>query len=147
MKREGDGASPRGYWPGFRVYYRPDRLRRPRAALPVSPLRPGLGWCDAPASHGYNRQVPLPHPASAEELWRGDGLYDIIAVLDYNFSRRSAWRGSAIFVHVASPGFSPTAGCVALKREHLLRLLAALPRDALFAMGKNLPQRGRRGFK
>jgi L,D-peptidoglycan transpeptidase YkuD (ErfK/YbiS/YcfS/YnhG family) len=147
LKREGDGASPRGFWPAMRVHHRPDRLRRPRTALPVSPLRPGLGWCDAPADRNYNRPVGLPYAASAEELWRKDGLYDVIAVLDYNISRRCAGHGSAIFVHVASPGFSPTAGCIALKREHLLRLLAALPRDALFALGKNLPQRGRRGFK
>ena len=140
MKREGDGASPRGLWPVVRLYFRPDRVRRPRAPLPARPLHPGLGWCDAPFDRNYNRPVRLPYAASAETLWREDGLYDAIAVLDYNFSRRRAGRGSAIFVHVASPGYSPTAGCIALKREHLLRLLAVLPRDALFAIGKNLPQ-------
>jgi L,D-peptidoglycan transpeptidase YkuD (ErfK/YbiS/YcfS/YnhG family) len=129
------------------IYYRPDRLRRPRSVLPVSPLCPGLGWCDAPGDRNYNRPVRLPYLASAETLWREDGLYDLIAVLDYNISRRGHGRGSAIFVHVVRPGFLPTAGCIALKREHLLRLLAALPRKAAFAVGKNLPQRGRRGFK
>ncbi len=140
MKREGDGASPRGFWPMVRIYYRPDRLRRPRTPLPATPLRPGLGWCDAPLDRNYNRPVRLPCTASAEMLWREDGLYDAIAVLDYNFSRRSAGRGSAIFVHVARPGYLPTAGCIALKREHLLRLLAVLPRGSLFALGKHLPQ-------
>jgi L,D-peptidoglycan transpeptidase YkuD (ErfK/YbiS/YcfS/YnhG family) len=140
MKREGDGASPRGLWPLVRLFFRPDRLRRPRTLLPGGPLRHGLGWCDAPFDRNYNRPVRLPYAASAETLWREDGLYDAIAVLDYNFSRRSAGLGSAIFVHVASPGYSPTAGCIGLKREHLLRLLAVLPRDALFAIGKNLPQ-------
>ncbi len=137
-KREGDGATPRGAWPVMRIYYRPDRVKRPRTALPAQPLRPGLGWCDAPGDRNYNRPVALPYPASAETLWREDGLYDVIAVLDYNLSRRGMGRGSAIFVHVASPGFKPTAGCVALKREHLLRLLAALPRHAAFAAGKDL---------
>ncbi len=139
VKREGDGASPRGTWPAVRIYYRPDRLRRPRTALPAEPLRPGLGWCDAPGDRNYNHPVELPYPASAETLWREDGLYDVIAVLDYNIGRRSRGRGSAIFVHVASPGFKPTAGCIALKREHLLRLLAVLPRNAVFAAGKELP--------
>ena len=140
MKREGDGASPRGLWPAVRLYFRPDRLRRPGSPLPVRPLRHVLGWCDAPFDRNYNRPVRLPYAASAEALWREDRLYDAIAVLDYNFSRRRAGRGSAIFVHVASPGYLPTAGCIALKREHLLRLLAVLPRDALFAIGKNSPQ-------
>jgi L,D-peptidoglycan transpeptidase YkuD (ErfK/YbiS/YcfS/YnhG family) len=36
-------------------------------------------------------------------------------------------------MHVARRGFAPTEGCIALKREHLLRLLAVLPRGALVA--------------
>ncbi|MGO8778591.1 MAG: L,D-transpeptidase family protein [Rhodomicrobium sp.] len=138
LKREGDGATPRGFWRAMRVYYRPDRLRRPASALPAEPLRPGFGWCDAPGDRNYNRRVPLPYRASAERLWRGDGLYDAILVLDYNFTRRSAGRGSAIFVHIARTGFAPTEGCIALKRQHLLRLLAVLPRNAVFAAGRNL---------
>ncbi len=138
LKREGDGATPRGFWRAMRIYYRPDRLRRPVAALPAEPLRPGFGWCDAPGDRNYNRRVPLPYGASAERLWRGDGLYDAILVLDYNVTRRSAGRGSAIFVHIARPGLQPTLGCIALKRRHLLRLLAVLPRNAVFAAGRNL---------
>jgi len=138
LKREGDGATPRGYWPAIRAYYRPDRLRRPAAALPIEPLRESDGWCDAPGDRNYNRRVALPYGASAERLWRKDRLYDAIVVLGYNVRRRTAWRGSAIFVHAARRGFAPTAGCIALKREHLLRLLAVLPRGALFVLGKNL---------
>jgi len=138
LKREGDGATPRGLWPAIGVYYRPDRLRRPRASLPAKPLRPEFGWCDAAGDRNYNRRIKLPYGASAEQLWRSDGLYDAIAVLDYNVRRRTAGRGSAIFVHIARPGLAPTAGCIALKREHLLRLLAVLPRGAVFALGRNL---------
>ncbi len=138
LKREGDGASPRGLWPALRVFYRPGRLRRPRTQLPAVPLREDWGWCDAPADRNYNRRVTKPYAASAERLWRSDGLYDVLVVLDYNVSRRAAGRGSAIFVHVARRGVAPTAGCIALKREHLLRLLAVLPRGAVFAVGRNL---------
>ncbi len=138
LKREGDGATPRGYWRAIRIYYRPDRLRRPVAALPAEPLRPGFGWCDAPGDRNYNRRVSLPYDASAERLWRDDGLYDAILVLDYNVTRRSAGRGSAIFVHIARGGLGPTQGCIALQRQHLLRLLAVLPRNAVIAAGRNL---------
>lgn len=138
LKREGDGASPRGIWRVTRAFYRPDRMSRPCAAIPLTPLRPRFGWCDAPADRNYNRLVPLPYPASAEQLWRDDALYDLVLVLLYNLSPRSKGRGSAIFVHIARPDFAPTAGCIALKREHLLRLLAVLPRRAAFALGKSI---------
>jgi L,D-peptidoglycan transpeptidase YkuD (ErfK/YbiS/YcfS/YnhG family) len=35
-------------------------------------------------------------------------------------------RGSAIFLHAAAPGLAPTAGCIALARPHLQRLLQRL---------------------
>jgi L,D-peptidoglycan transpeptidase YkuD (ErfK/YbiS/YcfS/YnhG family) len=44
-------------------------------------------------------------------------------VLDYNERPRMRGRGSAIFMHVANPGYAPTEGCIALARPHLLRLL------------------------
>jgi L,D-peptidoglycan transpeptidase YkuD (ErfK/YbiS/YcfS/YnhG family) len=137
LKCEGDGATPLGFWPVIHVFYRPDRLRRPVTALPVTPLRPGDGWCDEPGDRNYNRQITLPYSASHERLWRKDGLYDVIVVLDYNCARRASGRGSAIFMHVAQRGFAPTEGCIALKREHLLRLLATLPRGVVIALGRS----------
>ncbi len=143
LKREGDGASPRGCWPALRVYYRPDRPMRPKTSLPARPLREQDGWCDAPGDRNYNRPVRLPYPASTEQLWREDALYDLILVLDYNIARRVHGRGSAIFVHAARPGFEPTAGCVALKPAHLSRLLAVLPRGAVFALGTHPQKKAR----
>ena len=129
---EGDGVTPTGRWPVRQVFFRPDRLRRPRTRLPVSPLSPGLGWCDAAGDANYNRLVPLPYPASHEKLWRSDGLYDLVAVLGYNDGPRSHGRGSAIFLHLAHPDYRPTEGCVAISREHMLTLLARLgPGDEL----------------
>jgi L,D-peptidoglycan transpeptidase YkuD (ErfK/YbiS/YcfS/YnhG family) len=127
-KREGDGATPAGRWALREVLYRPDRMRRPRTRLAVVPLRPWQGWCDAPRDRNYNRLVRYPYPASAEPLWREDGLYDIVVVLEYNICPRVRGRGSAVFLHVARPGLSPTEGCVALARDHLLQLLARLSR-------------------
>jgi L,D-peptidoglycan transpeptidase YkuD (ErfK/YbiS/YcfS/YnhG family) len=122
-KREGDGATPRGRWSTLRVLYRADRLRRPRTALPVRTLNRNDGWCDASKDRNYNRPVRHPYPTSAERLWRADALYDLIVVLDYNIVPRVRGRGSAIFLHVAAPGFRPTEGCIAMRREHLLLVL------------------------
>jgi L,D-peptidoglycan transpeptidase YkuD (ErfK/YbiS/YcfS/YnhG family) len=59
-------------------------------------------------------------------LRRDDGLYDLIVEIDHNTRPRVAGRGSAVFIHVARPGFGPTAGCIALKRHDLLALLRRL---------------------
>jgi L,D-peptidoglycan transpeptidase YkuD (ErfK/YbiS/YcfS/YnhG family) len=125
-KREGDGATPAGCWRMLCVLYRADRVRRPPTGLPVRAIGPSDGWCDAPGDRNYNRFVRHPYPASAERLWRADGLYDIVVVLDHNGTPRVRGAGSAVFVHVAGPGYAPTAGCIALKREHLQRLLQRL---------------------
>ncbi len=62
-------------------------------------------------------------PEPGDRLMREDDLYDLIIELDHNDRPRIAGRGSAVFIHVARPGFQPTAGCVALRRQDLLRLL------------------------
>lgn len=135
-KREGDGATPVGAFPLRRVLWRPDRLPAPATALPTAPIAPHDGWCDAPDHPDYNRPVRLPFAASHEDLWRADALYDVIVVIGHNDDPPVPGLGSAVFVHVATPDFSPTAGCVALDRDDLLRLLAdCRPGDRLVVAG------------
>jgi L,D-peptidoglycan transpeptidase YkuD (ErfK/YbiS/YcfS/YnhG family) len=130
-KREGDGATPLGVWPMRRVLYRPDRGLI-AADLPFAAIHPEDGWCDAPGDPNYNRPVTLPYGASAEGMWRDDGLYDIVVVLGHNDDPPVSGLGSAIFLHLVRPDFGPTAGCVALERAHLEAVLAvARPGDAL----------------
>ena len=123
-KREGDGATPAGAYPLRQLLYRADRLAPPTNALPTSPLRPRDGWCDDPGHSAYNRPVTLPLDASAESMWRDDHLYDLVVVLGYNDAPVVFGLGSAIFLHVASPEYSPTEGCIALAKEDLLTVLA-----------------------
>jgi L,D-peptidoglycan transpeptidase YkuD (ErfK/YbiS/YcfS/YnhG family) len=131
-KREGDGASPAGIWPMRRVLYRADRGPPPATLLPVAPIAPDDGWCDAPRDLAYNQPVKLPYPASAERMWREDQLYDLVVVLGHNDEPPVPELGSAIFLHLAKPDFSPTHGCVAVARADLEALLrAARPGDAI----------------
>ncbi len=133
-KREGDGATPVGRFALREVFYRRDRLMRPRTRLPVAALKVSDGWCDDPRDRNYNRPVRHPYPASAERLWRDDHLYDLIVVLGYNDGPRVRGRGSAIFMHVAGPGLKPTEGCIALERPHLLHLIERASRGATLAI-------------
>jgi L,D-peptidoglycan transpeptidase YkuD (ErfK/YbiS/YcfS/YnhG family) len=112
------------------VLYRADRVVRPVTRLPVSAIHPDDGWCDDPCDRNYNRPVRLPYPASHERLWREDHLYDLVVVLGYNDLPRSKGRGSAIFMHLAAPGFMPTEGCIALREADLRKLLAVAHRGA-----------------
>lgn len=124
-KREGDGGTPVGRFLLRRVLWREDRLPRPDTGLPVQPIAPDDGWCDAPEDPAYNRPVKCPYPASHEALWREDSVYDVIVVMGHNDDPVVPGRGSAVFLHVARPDWQPTAGCVALPVDDLLRLLKA----------------------
>jgi L,D-peptidoglycan transpeptidase YkuD (ErfK/YbiS/YcfS/YnhG family) len=124
-KEEGDGATPLGPLPLLRVLYRADRVRAPRCAVALEPLSPADGWCDDAADPAYNKQIRLPYPARHEALWRADALYDIIGVLGWNMSPVVPGRGSAIFLHVATPDYAPTEGCIALALPDLLACLEA----------------------
>ena len=126
-KREGDHKSPLGRFALRHLLYRPDRFAQtPETALTVRPLKADDGWCDDPADPYYNRAVRLPYPASAEQLWREDGVYDLIVPLGYNDDPATPGLGSAIFMHIARPDFSGTEGCVALARGDLIQLLRTI---------------------
>lgn len=128
LKREGDVATPRGRFLLRGVFFNPERGPRPRTQLALRSLRKFDGWCDSPSDRNYNRRVSLPYGASAERLWRDDNLYDLIAVLGHNDAPRIRHRGSAVFMHVARPGFVATEGCVALRAADLRRVLQAIKR-------------------
>lgn len=126
IKREGDGGTPAGLWPLREIYYRADRLAAPKTGLPLLPLGADFGWCEKPDHPDYNRRVILPHLAATDKMTRDDNLYDIVVVVGYNDAPVVANKGSAIFIHLARPDFSPTAGCVGLRLEHLTEILLEL---------------------
>lgn len=127
-KREGDGATPIGRWPIRGALLRPDRCLLPPAHLPWRWLRENDGWSDDPRDPAYNRPVSHPHAFSAERLWREDGLYDAILLLGHNDDPPVAGLGSAIFLHLREGDV--TEGCVAVPRETMAELLAAIERGS-----------------
>jgi L,D-peptidoglycan transpeptidase YkuD (ErfK/YbiS/YcfS/YnhG family) len=125
-KYEGDGATPRGRFRLVRLWWRADRHPRPRTLLPVRRITRDVAWCEDTTDRRYNRPFRRAPADSGDRLWREDRLYDFVVEIDHNTRPRVAGRGSAVFVHVARPNRSPTAGCVALGANELLRLLARL---------------------
>ena len=106
-KFEGDGATPRGRFRLLRLWWRADRHPRPRTLLPVRRITRDVAWCENTADRRYNRPF---RRAAAEP----------------GSAPRIAGRGSAVFLHLARPNWSPTAGCVAFRADDLQRLLTRL---------------------
>jgi L,D-peptidoglycan transpeptidase YkuD (ErfK/YbiS/YcfS/YnhG family) len=125
-KREGDGGTPRGVFRPRRLWWRDDRHVRPRTFLATRAIGPTDAWCEDPQSRHYNRPVRLEPGRGGDRLKRDDHLYDFIIEIDHNTSPRIAGRGSAVFLHLARENFGPTAGCVAMTRSAMLRLLRRL---------------------
>jgi L,D-peptidoglycan transpeptidase YkuD (ErfK/YbiS/YcfS/YnhG family) len=123
-KREGDGGTPRGRFRPVRLWWRADRLPRPRTLLPLRRIGPNDAWCEDPADRRYNHAFARSANEPGDRLWRDDPLYDVFIEIDHNTQPRVVGRGSAVFIHVARPGFAPTAGCVALRLGDLRRLLS-----------------------
>jgi L,D-peptidoglycan transpeptidase YkuD (ErfK/YbiS/YcfS/YnhG family) len=125
-KHEGDGGTPAGRFHPVRLWWRADRLPRPRTLLPVRRIGRDDAWCEDPLDRRYNKAFRRSANEPGDRLRRDDGLYDLIIEIDHNTRPRVAGRGSAVFIHVAREGFSPTAGCVGLRRNELLQLLRFL---------------------
>lgn len=127
-KKEGDGGTPIGTFPLRQVWYRADKIDKPVTDLPTRVITQNDGWCDDSSSPLYNRWVDLSKPftKSHEKLWLENDLYDIIVEIGYNDETIEKGKGSAIFMHVARPNFTPTDGCVALKLSDLKELLQSL---------------------
>jgi L,D-peptidoglycan transpeptidase YkuD (ErfK/YbiS/YcfS/YnhG family) len=134
-KREGDGGTPKGTFRPRQVWWRDDRHPRPRTFLPVRAIRPEDAWCEDPSSRHYNQPMRLDPGQDGDRLTRGDQLYDFIVEIDHNTAPRIAGRGSAVFLHLARPNFSPTAGCVSMTQAAMLRLLRRLGPETKIVIG------------
>ena len=81
-KREGDGATPVGIHRIVGMLYRADRIAPP--APWARPIGPGDLWSDDMGDAAYNHLVHAPYGHSHERLRRGDPLYDLVLVTDWN---------------------------------------------------------------
>jgi L,D-peptidoglycan transpeptidase YkuD (ErfK/YbiS/YcfS/YnhG family) len=128
-KKEGDNITPKGTYKIIKIYYRKDRIKKLISQIRPIQIKKSMGWCDDPKCKNYNRLIILPSQFSHEKLYRKDNIYDLILVLNYNIKPIKKNKGSAIFIHVARKKYKKTAGCVALKKVHLIYLVKEIKKN------------------
>jgi L,D-peptidoglycan transpeptidase YkuD (ErfK/YbiS/YcfS/YnhG family) len=127
-KTEGDLHTPAGiYTIGTAFGYGPTM----KTTVPYRQARAEDKFIDDVASDQYNTWVHGETSAkSFEEMKRADGLYEFGLVVNYNMDPIVKGKGSAIFIHVWKSNTDGTAGCVALERANIVRLIGWLKPQA-----------------
>jgi L,D-peptidoglycan transpeptidase YkuD (ErfK/YbiS/YcfS/YnhG family) len=128
-KKEGDNITPIGLYKIVKIYYRNDRIRKISSKFKLVKITKNIGWCDDPNSEKYNQIINLPTKYGYEKLYRKDNIYDLILVLNYNMNPAIKNKGSAIFIHIANKKYQPTQGCIALKKDNLLKLISKINKN------------------
>jgi L,D-peptidoglycan transpeptidase YkuD (ErfK/YbiS/YcfS/YnhG family) len=121
-KREGDGKTPSGIYPlkmtfGYNENIRTKMAYRQALALDI--------WVDDPKADDYNRWTKIQETkaASYEMMKREDDQYKYGIVIEYNTDPVIKGNGSAIFLHIWKGKGIPTAGCVAVSEEDIVKIL------------------------
>ncbi len=122
-KIEGDNITPRGTFKIVKIYYRKDRTQKILSKFRLIKITKNIGWCDDPKSKKYNQLIKLPNRYSHEKFFKNDNSYDLIVILNYNINPIIKNKGSAIFINIAKKNYKSTAGCIALKKDDLLKLI------------------------
>jgi L,D-peptidoglycan transpeptidase YkuD (ErfK/YbiS/YcfS/YnhG family) len=128
-RKEGDYITPRGKYKIVTIYYRSDRIKKISSKLKLIKIKKNMGWCDDPKSKKYNQLVKLPSKYGHEKLYRKDNIYNLILALNYNMKPTIKNKGSAIFIHIANKNYNSTAGCIGLKKSHLLKLVKKIKKN------------------
>jgi len=128
-KAEGDNITPIGIFRIVKIYYRKDRIKKIISNFRPIEISKDMCWCDDPKSKKYNQLIKLPTKYNNEKLFKKNNIYDLIIVLNYNMKPVIKNKGSAIFIHVAKKNYKKTAGCIALKKVHLLKLVKEIKKN------------------
>ena len=123
-KIEGDYKTPVGIFDLGYIYYRSDRIQKPKSEIKICKIKKNMGWCDDPNSKHYNKLIKIKKNLRSgyEKLYRNDSKYDLFILIKYNYKKVRKNKGSAIFLHLTN-NYSATKGCVAIKKKDFLILI------------------------
>ena len=129
-KKEGDKKTPKGTFNIENLYYRKDRINKPKTSLKCVEIKENMGWCDDISSpNKYNKLIKIDKKLNCEKLKRKDNKYDLLIPIKYNFKKPIVGYGSCIFIHLTKD-YKSTAGCIALKKKDFLIMLKLIKRNS-----------------
>ena len=135
-KIEGDKKTPTGLFSLGKVYYREDRNSKPITKLNTISIKKNMGWCNDVRSKKYNKLIRINRKIKHEKIFRRDYKYDYLIPINYNTKNTRLGKGSAIFIHLAK-NYSPTAGCIGVKKKDMLILLKLINNKTKIKILKN----------
>ena len=129
-KKEGDKKTPKGNFEIENLYFRKDRITKPKTSIKCVEIKGSMGWCDdINAPKKYNKLIKINKTIKHEKLLRKDYKYNLLIPIKYNFKKPITGKGSCIFIHLTK-NYIPTAGCIALKEKDFLILLKLIRRNS-----------------
>ena len=128
-KKEGDYKTPLGIFKIERLFFRKDRIKKPKTSLETVEIRKNMGWSDdVNYPKKYNRLIKINNKIKHEKLRRYDSKYDLFIPISYNRKNPKVGLGSCIFIHLTK-NYKPTAGCIALKKKDFLIMLKLVKKN------------------
>lgn len=123
-KKEGDLKTPTGYYALPFGFGKKNDLNTKFNFIEIGPKHV---WVSDTKSSAYNTIVVDEDGKymnnKNEQLFNMDHLYDYAIVIDYNMEARIPGKGSAIFIHIEREENHSTAGCIAMSREEIIKLI------------------------
>jgi L,D-peptidoglycan transpeptidase YkuD (ErfK/YbiS/YcfS/YnhG family) len=120
-KIEGDGKSPTGIFDLGQLYTYEASVN---TSLPYIQTNSEDKWIDDPNHENYNTHIRGNTTAKSFEHLKLSSIdYKYCMVIEYNTHPVVKGKGSAIFFHLASPNYDPTAGCVAIQESDMDQIL------------------------
>tara|TARA_B100000674_G_C37728536_1_gene863220 strand:+ start:282 stop:776 length:495 start_codon:yes stop_codon:yes gene_type:complete len=130
-KIEGDNKTPKGIFKIENLYFRKDRIKKPKTSLKCVEIKHDMGWCnDVRFPKKYNKLIKRTKKYKHEKLKRKDYKYNLIVPIKYNFKKTVTGKGSCIFIHLTK-NYKPTAGCIALEVKNFLIMLKLLKKNSI----------------
>ena len=127
-KYEGDKKTPTGLFSLGNLYYRSDKVQKPKTNLRCIKIKKNMGWCNDINSKFYNKEIKIKKKIKYEKLFRNDYKYDYLIPIKYNWLKPKKNKGSAIFIHLTK-NYNPTAGCIALSLKDFLILVKLIKKN------------------